>query len=75
MYPSSQKLQSTSSFAVLSTDILRAINEFTCIKNLLNCTKTLSYEKKILYGSNKILKQVGWQSNFNIKKSFIDIFR
>ena len=42
---------------------------------IISKLKKFSNEKKILYGSNKILKEVGWKSNFNIKKSFIDILR
>ena len=34
---------------LLINDILRTIKEFTCINNLLNCSKIMSNEKKRLY--------------------------
>lgn len=40
---------------------------------IISKKKRINDSKIILYGSNKLLKQVGWKSRFNLKNSFKDI--
>jgi nucleoside-diphosphate-sugar epimerase len=49
----------------------RTLSKLLNIKTI--CKKKINDPKIILYGSNKLLKQVGWKSRFNLRNSFKDI--